>query len=119
MRKQPKTDYHFNSLPSRGDLEGQQGESPQFFVKLRTLRKEREERQWIFVFLGVSVPKKTKGTLRDYKCHEDTKAQRFTKERQWQTDCHIIPTCIPAFECLAMTSETLRVKKDKFRINIP
>ncbi len=23
MRKQPKTDYPFNSLPGRGDLEGQ------------------------------------------------------------------------------------------------
>jgi hypothetical protein len=33
--------------------------------------QEREERQWVFVFLGVFVPlwQKTKGTLLDYKCH--------------------------------------------------
>ena len=29
MRKQPKTDYPFNSLPDRGDLEGQPDNSSQ------------------------------------------------------------------------------------------
>ena len=43
------------------------------------LKKKMVRVWWVFVFLRAFVAKKIKCTVRDFKCHKDTKAQRFTK----------------------------------------